>query len=528
MAVPQKIREVKRPINTIVEDSGKDTLKRYAVKERKNEVYRKGKKGGSPRNGRVIGWIINNKYVAKKVESKINVPDGLSFGGVEVVKNLSKDIYDDLLTSFDVVPAITVYVLALLKVLKPDTRSSRIAQLYKKTYLSIYFPGLGLSANSISAFKLQLGENSISRNNFFRLRLKAVEKEHHIIIDGTLVQNTSTVNDLSGYSFKSRMKGVKQVSVIYAYDLEKKEPICSQVFPGNMIDQSTFAKFVDGNNINRGVLIADKGFPIKSVKSLLKANSELHFVSPLKRNDLRIKNNKMYEWVAPLPNTNKHVMYKKQKIDGGNFLYSFIDLEQAYYESTGYLENKFSKEGYDKKKEQFGTIVFISDLDLSPEKVYDMYMDRWEIETSFKMYKHNTDMNATRVQQDFSVIGEYFINFVASLITSRLSNICKEKKIYEIYSFKEVIEDLNSIWRKVKLIQEQKGLELVESLGAVSEPDRNDEYWVNCFEYALDLLEMFNVIEDTGNNDLEKQIAKKIKTRTKDNDELKGKGKKKR
>ena len=33
MAVPESVRKVERPVNTIVEDSGRDTMYRYAVRE---------------------------------------------------------------------------------------------------------------------------------------------------------------------------------------------------------------------------------------------------------------------------------------------------------------------------------------------------------------------------------------------------------------------------------------------------------------------------------------------------------------
>ena len=46
MAVPESVRKVKRPVNTIVEDSGRDTVYRYSVRERGEIVY---ESGGNPR-----------------------------------------------------------------------------------------------------------------------------------------------------------------------------------------------------------------------------------------------------------------------------------------------------------------------------------------------------------------------------------------------------------------------------------------------------------------------------------------------
>ena len=53
MAVPADIRAVKRPVNTIVDDSGRDGPKRYAVRERSGTRYVQGG-NPQPRNGKVL------------------------------------------------------------------------------------------------------------------------------------------------------------------------------------------------------------------------------------------------------------------------------------------------------------------------------------------------------------------------------------------------------------------------------------------------------------------------------------------
>ena len=54
-----------------------------------------------------------------------------------------------------------------------------------------------------------------------------VEQRHHLLVDGTLKSDESGVNTLSDLSRKSRMKGSRDISGIYAVDLVKKEPVCS-------------------------------------------------------------------------------------------------------------------------------------------------------------------------------------------------------------------------------------------------------------------------------------------------------------
>lgn len=53
-----------------------------------------------------------------------------------------------------------------------------------------------------------------------------VEQEHHLLVDGTLKSDESGVNTLFDFSRKTRTKGSRDISVIYAFDLEKKEPVC--------------------------------------------------------------------------------------------------------------------------------------------------------------------------------------------------------------------------------------------------------------------------------------------------------------
>ena len=48
MAVPDHIRKVPRPVNTIVEDNGRDGPNRFAVRERINTRYIP---GGNPQRG---------------------------------------------------------------------------------------------------------------------------------------------------------------------------------------------------------------------------------------------------------------------------------------------------------------------------------------------------------------------------------------------------------------------------------------------------------------------------------------------
>ena len=57
----------------------------------------------------------------------------------------------------------------------------------------------------------QLGEDGPKREIFYKKRISLVEKTHHVAIDGTLKQDTSSINDLSAISRKARVKGCRDI-----------------------------------------------------------------------------------------------------------------------------------------------------------------------------------------------------------------------------------------------------------------------------------------------------------------------------
>lgn len=77
--------------------------------------------------------------------------------------------------------------------------------------------------------------------------------DHHLLIDGTLKSNESKVNTLSDFSRKARIKGGRDISVMYAFDLDEMEPVYSKCFPGNMLDVTSYEAVIPENGITKGL-----------------------------------------------------------------------------------------------------------------------------------------------------------------------------------------------------------------------------------------------------------------------------------
>lgn len=480
MPVPADIRAVERPKNTIVNDSGRDGPKRYAVRERGSSKYIPGK-NPQPHNGKVIGHIIDHKFVPISIETthKQEMPDMLSYGASALVKSVTNDLFHDLLEVYDASDVYSIMAIATLKVIKPSITASRMSTHYNRTFVCKDYPGAAMSKNSIGNLLQRIGMNGSKRKQFYQLRLKKVTADHHIAIDGTLKQDNSTVNDLSAFSYKARVRGCKEVSVIYAYDIEKMEPLCAEVFPGNSIDASSYSSFIRDNDINTGIIVTDKRFPPSMIKEELKERPDLHFLTPIRRNDVRIEDNNMLSFEGVLEGIDAHVVYKKKQIKGGRFLYSYKDTKKASDEEASYLakaekDKDFSKEKYAAKRNLFGVMVLESDQDLEPKTAYLCYDDRWMLELVFNRYKNDECLDHTNVQGDFSVIGNEFINFISTVATCRILKKAQKAGLFDKMSYAELMDDLSSVWRYSD---------------APADAATDDGYWVDTLNVVFEELE---------------------------------------
>lgn len=465
MAVPAEIRAVLRPKNTVVDVNSRPGPKQYPVRERSHVKY---VRGGNPQpvNGRVIGHIVGGKFEPLKRKAASKGPDVLSYGSAALVHEEVGDIADDLYAIMDVTDAQRIIAIACLKVIMPKITLRRYSMIYKMTFIREFYPGLGLSAGVVADLYKRLGMDTAMRVEFFNRRFSKILDTHTIAIDGTLKQDTSTINSLSEFSYKARTKGCKDISVLYAYDVDLKEPICAQVFPGNSIDAVSYREFVRTNNITKGIIIADKGFPPNKIAEELKANKDLHFITPIKKNDKRIKQYDMLHPTTVIPGFDKTIICKKQELPDGHFLYSFFDGKRHAAECNRRLDQIKREEVAEtellQKIDSLGLIVFESDCDLAPRDIYLSYKDRWKLELVFRYYKNNIDCDKTRVQDDFAVIGSEFINFISVIITCRIIERMRKAGVLKKDSYENVMDDLYSVSRNV---------------AHAENPVENDQYW---------------------------------------------------
>ena len=376
-----------------------------------------------------------------------------------------------------------IYCISLLRVCDKGIRDFELKEAYETSFLSELYPGVSLSKNTVSTFLNDLGKTMSRIVTFMRNRTASVSLDHHLLVDGTLKSDESKVNSLSDFSRKARTKGTRDISVLFAFDLEAMEPVCSKCFPGNMLDATSYEAFIKENQITKGIIVGDKGFPESAAHEEFESHPDLHYLNPIKRNSKLIARHFMLDFTAILPGF-EGITYRKEKCVGiDKWLYSYRSSAKAAKEESDWLrrakrEKTYNLEKLREKQKTFGTIVLECDLDLPPEIAYKAYDKRWEIELVMRYYKSACEFDETRVQDDYSVIGSEFCDFLSTLLTFRLIDAFDKAGLLEDYTYRKILSVLirakkarvgSENWQLVRM--NPSHLEILQKLDLIPKPE---------------------------------------------------------
>jgi len=449
MAVPKEILAVERPKGTIVRHSGN---KYYVIK--RTSKYDGGRR--VPVDLGIVGEIVDGKFVLRvKTLDGITV-DVKDYGNVTLCHVCGKTLLEDLMKHFSVSDANKIYAYALLKVIYGDITARDLSMHYDTSFVSELFPGVPCSRNTVGKFLDTLGRNINTLDGFMKTRLDALDPEAYMIVDGMLKSNNSETNSCSEFSRKGRIKNSQDVSILYAIDYENMEPLACSVYPGNMLDKTSFKDFTQRFDIKRGVIIGDKGIVLSDEQRKdIAEKAELKYLVPIKRNLKIINTLGLQEYDDILSNAESAVLCKKTEADG-RYYYAFLNVYLQGSEAQGYVlrqKSKLSKkktienilDAYNSKKNSFGTIIFESNMDITCDEAYLMYSYRWSVEEIFDYYKNILEIGNVRVQDDTRLYGGEFINFIAAVITCRVKNYIEKQGLSEKYSYSQIMKYLSKI-----------------------------------------------------------------------------------
>jgi transposase len=289
-----------------------------------------------------------------------------------------------------------------------------------------------------------------------------IGKGEYVLMDATDIFSNSSNISLAKKGYNSRLQYDTQFNLMYIYSANHRMPVYYRLLPGNVRDVKAFKNCLLEAGIEKAVIIADKGFYSKANAKLLLEES-FRFILPLKRDNTLISYQSLIEnTFKPTGGYFEHekriIWCKKFSLGEGLSLYLYLDEKLRVKEDSDYLvrikthPEEYNIEQYHKKRNRFGTIALLTNLDDTEEGLYQSYKSRMEIEVMFDSMKNVLEADHTYMQNEQTLQGWMFINHLALQWYQHLYIQLKEKELLKKVSVNDYIQLLTEV-KKIKINQ---------------------------------------------------------------------------
>ena len=444
--IPEEIKAVERPDKTEVRlYGGKYRVVPYISLW--NAEAKKPYKKSLPYIGSIEEVDGKYVYVEDKDRDLHDRPGVKIYGDFQFVNNLGLDLKDDLIDFYGREKGIRIFVYTLLRILYGNQYAA-FQDNYIHSYISEVYPDIPMSKNTVSDFTQSLGEYDNHNKEFLIQRLK----DHRILIfDGTTIVNDGN-NPFSEYGRKYKQTKRKQICKMKVYDVTNREPVYSEVIPGNVIDKQAFIAVLSKFNLENTIIIIDKGFNSKANIEYLIENN-IKFIMPMNDNskDLQtiLEQNKFSETFK----FNEKVIKCFKTSYNDSMLYCYKDPFISAKQESNYLSNiNRNKEGYtfeniEKKEPLFGVIAFCSNCDFKTEEPYKYYKERWIIEENIRIEKSSLNEGVERKHNLKSILGNEFFIQLEMIIYSRILHVIEGNPHLKGMSIRGLLNELAKTYK---------------------------------------------------------------------------------
>lgn len=491
MSVPEAIRKIPRPVNTVVVDNGKDSPLRYAVRTRLRSRYVPGK-NPRPRNGRVIGHITDGRFVPLREEPATPKNSLLSYGACALIRTLTSDLYTQLSEVYDPALANAVMTAASLRVLRPAAAPGRGSWYYLHSYLSRFYPDTNLSSTAVKTLLKTLGAKSDRRLRFYHLRASA-SSEHCLTL---AIRRAPAEYSASQkfYNFPATLAEEVPASaaVLYAYDLESLEPVWAEVFQNGNIEPRDLELFLGIPELSGRHILLSRDFTKQPLKPVPPRQTPLLLVKPLKRKHLRSYCGQFSEWDGPLDSPTEQVQYKMFPLKDGEMVCLFRDPRTAAAAAAAAAATLNAETNRKKlkgsgpadepgKKAQTG-LCGCSCTGIVPPETLRLFLAEKKLRELILRYCAPPEVPEKREDaktnedegNDAAAAGAEFISFIAAIIAGRILRKAAGCGQLQHHSLGELLDRLCAVHR---------------SADAPYPPRNRDGYWVNQGGLTMEELE---------------------------------------
>jgi transposase len=435
--------------------------------------WNKEKKRAQKITGKILGRITEDKGFTPSGERahsalQIKEASAKSSGMGPFVESVISDVLPALKKHFGC-EAESIFCASLMR-LAHQSPLKNMELHFKQDFLSEAFPGVSLSDKKMTTLLKNIGGDRQKINAFFKEFSKAGE---HILMDMTAIHSKSKEMSLNHQGYNSNGNFDPQANLLLLFSQTQHEPVYYRLLPGNIRDVKSVKLSLKEAGISDAVFIADKGFySADNIVELEK--SELQYVIPLKRNHTLID-------YKPLQKKGKrglkhHFKFQERyifcsikKINESKTLYTFLDDRLRLEEEQSYLnridvqkEDRLSIKEFHKTAHTFGTFTILTNLsEKTPLEIYELYKSRMEVETAFDAFKNTLQADRTYMQNDQSLEGWMFINYLSLLAYWRILKLLVSKELLSKVSIRDLLIHLSYI-RKIRINGEWHQAEITD------------------------------------------------------------------
>ena len=229
------------------------------------------------------------------------------------------------------------------------------------------------SPKSLSATLREIGDDKLGQDIIFK-HLRSGNT--HLLYDLSFIFSLSDNLSFAEWGHNAKELALPQINIALFCGLETGLPVMLRPIPGSVKDVSTLLPSMDELDLQDATIIIDGGFVSEKVVSGL-IDRKCSFIVPLRRNSnhykLRI-------------HLNNRFMFHKRLIRGGKraieneILYLFED-EDLRLEERKTIFARVENGAIDSdeatiREKKAGRILFLSNLDKTPQEIYELYKTR--------------------------------------------------------------------------------------------------------------------------------------------------------
>lgn len=416
------------------------------------------------------GFVPSRARVSTAKLSQISV---LEYGMFDFVFTQNQDLYTKLQQFFPA-HAKELLIFAIFR-LAYQSPLKHMLFYYENSYASETLSGARLTDKAISELFKTVGAQ---RTQITALLKDLMQDSNYLLIDQTHVVSYSEQMGSNKVGYNSQRSFDPQVNLLLLFSPENKMPCFYRLTSGDIRELTALQKTVQEIGLPQAIVIGDKGFySAKNAEYLSK--QQLSYILPLKRNHTLcdytvVKTGNKKDFSGWFSFENRAIWYHTQYKDGQTILL-YLDERLRTTEQQDYLQRiESQKEGYTterffEKQYQLGTITLCCYLAnktvgiptsetpkekltayISPQKVFEYYKSRNEIEIAFDAYKNTLEADRTYMRGSKEMETWTLVNFLALRMYYQVYYSLMNKGLLKKYTPSDVLLFLKQI-KKLKI-----------------------------------------------------------------------------